>query len=98
MTRVYPKIVAGTPAFFYSLNTGEFSFHYVTELPNGQPGTDATEIVIPAGVYPNGFDVSVLPEGAARNVTQSDWSVTIVVNPSPTPTHITVGIVPKTEG
>jgi endoglycosylceramidase len=91
LTRVYPRVIAGTPISFSTKNTNQFSFEYSTQLPNGQIGTGVTLIVVPAGLYPNGFDVSA---PGAIVVNQRGGIVEIVVD-SPTQTTIFVEIQPK---
>ena len=55
VTRVYPRVTAGTPRSFSTDETNQFTYTYSPQLPNGQPGTGTTVIVVPAGLYPDGF-------------------------------------------
>ncbi len=90
LTRVYPRITAGTPLEVeVSENQGKktYSFKYSTLLPNNQPAKGTTVIVVPAGLYPNDYDVSV-PDGA--NATKGDGVLEVVWNAAPTTVMITI--------
>jgi endoglycosylceramidase len=91
LTRVYPRVTAGTPISFSTTETKKFKFEFSNQLPNNEIGTGVTLIVVPAAVYPNGFDVSA---PGASIVNQHGGIVEIVVDPS-TPARIVVRIEPK---
>ena len=89
VSRVYPRIIAGTPQNFGTDANDTFTFTYSTTKPNGQIGTDPTVIVVPAGLYPNDFTVT------ASGATWSRGDGTVLITPdSPTPASITVTIQP----
>lgn len=97
LTRVYPRLIAGTPNSFSTEVTSpgrRFSFEYSTQLPDGRIGTGATLIVVPAGLFPNGFDVYA---PGASTVNQLDGIVEIIVDSS-TPTTISVEITSRELG
>jgi len=74
ITRVYPRITAGTPlSFGTDPDTNTFTFTYSTQLPNGNTTNSATVIVVPAGIYTNGFTATT----TGGTLTQSNGSVEI---------------------
>lgn len=71
LTRVYPRLIAGTPlAFAYAPTGRTFFLVYSTELPVPGSGANVTRIVVPAVLYPDGYSVAVTngtvvsPQGA----------------------------------
>jgi endoglycosylceramidase len=91
LTRIYPLITAGTPMNFGTAGDGTFTFTYSTQLPNGQPGTGTTVIVVPTAIYPTANDYKATASGAT--VTQLAGSVQVIAD-SPLPPTITVTITP----
>jgi endoglycosylceramidase len=89
LTRVYPRVVAGTPQSFSSQN-GTFILTYSTQLPNGQTATGETVIVVPAASYPDPNDFNVSAPGA--NVVNKSGGIVEIVADSPPPPTITVTI------
>jgi hypothetical protein len=93
VSRVYPRVTAGTPISFSSASPDiaqQFSFTYTNQLPNGQPASGKTVIAVPAILFPQGFNVSA----PGAEVHQLDGIVELTVNSS-TPTTITVQITSK---
>ncbi|WP_109519562.1 cellulase family glycosylhydrolase [Mycolicibacter heraklionensis] len=61
LSQPYPQVVAGTPNS-WSFDNGTFQFSYSTERVDGSGGFAAgaqTEISVPAGQYPDGYQVNV---------------------------------------
>jgi endoglycosylceramidase len=60
LTRVYPRIIAGTPlAFRYKPVERTFYLEYSTQLPGPGTGANVTRIVVPPSLYPSGYTVAV---------------------------------------
>ncbi len=97
LTRVYPRIIAGTPiAFSYDPAGRTFDLQYSTALPVSGTGTGAhvTRIVVPAKLYPSGYTVTVT-NGTV--VSQEPPFLDIAADPwqPGAPLTVTVGIQPK---
>ncbi|KAI8877669.1 glycoside hydrolase family 5 protein [Backusella circina FSU 941] len=64
-SRAYPSAIAGTPqSFGFNSADSSFSLVYAVKMSIDAP----TEIVLPAGTYPNGYTVTISPSGSISQV------------------------------
>jgi endoglycosylceramidase len=88
ITRVYPRIVSGTPtSFSFDPDRKTFQLEYTPILPSGKRGTSATQIVVPAPLYPTGPTCGV--DGGTPKRTPTGFD--IVANPTSNTVKVQIG-------
>ena len=93
LTRVYPRIIAGTPgSFSYNPGTQVFNLTYSTQMVAGSAPRSVTSIVVPACLYPSGYTPSVT--NGTWKKTSEGLEVTASQSPGGSTTTVTVTISP----
>jgi endoglycosylceramidase len=91
LTRVYPRIIAGTPSSFsYNPGTQVFNLTYSTRMVAGSAPRSVTSIVVPACLYPSGYTVKVTNGTSVQFPGRLE--VTARASPGGTTTVVTVTI------
>jgi endoglycosylceramidase len=68
LTRVYPRVTAGTPLhFLYNTTENSFAMKYSTTLPNGSATHGGTSVIVAPEVLCENFDATVVGGTAARS-------------------------------